>query len=435
MNERPGCADGSDRTDAGSGSLGWAAVPIRRMRVRRTATLLTVLALVSLSVAPAAGATRGQLDDARSTLDQLDARLDTAMDEVDAADARVADARAELTAVRHDLIDARHEAIERHAAEVEARRDAASATRRVQRIADALAQVRSRLDARAADAYVHGSADTPTVLLRGITQADNTHDVAVAVKTVENILAQDTDLVDKARQLASAAEAARSDAQDAYARASQATDEARARQARVHALVQRRTTVLDRIRHARDQAAAVARRIAADRAAQQRLVARLEQALDGLGNVLRTPDPGARLDGPSPAWAGRLPVAGRRFAPAIVGAARRAGLAPRLLAALVWTESAFHPTAVSPVGAIGLAQLMPATARRLGVDPHDPVQNLLGGAHYVRAQIARFDNVRLGLAAYNAGPGRVAASGDVPAIVETQLYVLRIVHRFQRLTG
>lgn len=108
----------------------------------------------------------------------------------------------------------------------------------------------------------------------------------------------------------------------------------------------------------------------------------------------------------------------------------RFDLSPALIEALVWQESRWRANAVSPVGARGLAQLMPGTARELGVDPRDPNANLEGGARYLRAQLDRFDgDVEKALAAYNAGPGRVAAAGGIPRIKETQLYVTSILGR------
>jgi soluble lytic murein transglycosylase-like protein len=104
--------------------------------------------------------------------------------------------------------------------------------------------------------------------------------------------------------------------------------------------------------------------------------------------------------------------------------AAETGLDPKLLHALVIVESAYDPGAVSPVGARGLTQLMPGTARDLGVrDAFDMEQNLRGGAQYLAIQIGRFGDLRLALAAYNSGPGRVARLGRVPDIAETQGYV------------
>lgn len=108
----------------------------------------------------------------------------------------------------------------------------------------------------------------------------------------------------------------------------------------------------------------------------------------------------------------------------------RYDLSPVLIEALVWQESRWNAGAVSPKGAQGLAQLMPGTARQLGVDPRDPYANLEGGARYLREQFDRFDgDLEKALAAYNAGPGRVERAQGVPAIRETQNYVAAIMTR------
>lgn len=116
-------------------------------------------------------------------------------------------------------------------------------------------------------------------------------------------------------------------------------------------------------------------------------------------------------------------------------AAAAHGLSPALLEAVVWQESRWRPSVRSPAGAIGLAQLMPGTARDLGVDPLDPSLNLYGGARYLRQQLDRFGgDVELALAAYNAGPGRVQRAAGIPRIAETQAYVRSIVDRLSRST-
>ena len=125
-----------------------------------------------------------------------------------------------------------------------------------------------------------------------------------------------------------------------------------------------------------------------------------------------------------------------QFATALTQAAAAANVSPTLLAALVWQESRWNPQALSPKGAMGLAQLMPATARYLGVNPADPVANLHGGARYLRQLLDQFDgNVEKALAAYNAGPGRVRSAGGVAAIAETQNYVSSIVRRIAASSG
>ncbi|MFG6546452.1 lytic transglycosylase domain-containing protein [Sulfitobacter sp. 1A13730] len=106
-----------------------------------------------------------------------------------------------------------------------------------------------------------------------------------------------------------------------------------------------------------------------------------------------------------------------------------------LFQALVEAESSYNPTAVSPKGAYGLGQLMPDTARALGVDPHDPSQNLDGSARYLLAQIATFKDIDLALAAYNAGPHRVVEYSGVPPFAETRDYIARIHRIRSRLAG
>ncbi|WP_246849398.1 lytic transglycosylase domain-containing protein [Rubellimicrobium arenae] len=107
-------------------------------------------------------------------------------------------------------------------------------------------------------------------------------------------------------------------------------------------------------------------------------------------------------------------------------AARRHNVPEDLYLRLVQQESGWYQGAVSPKGAIGLAQLMPDTARLLGVDPTDPSQNLEGGARYLRRQYERFGTWDLALAAYNAGPEAVQQYGGVPPYAETQGYVKAI---------
>jgi soluble lytic murein transglycosylase-like protein len=112
------------------------------------------------------------------------------------------------------------------------------------------------------------------------------------------------------------------------------------------------------------------------------------------------------------------------------------GLDPKLLHALVIIESAYNTRAVSPVGARGLTQLMPGTAAELGVrDVFNTEQNLRAGARYLAIQIGRFSDIRLALAAYNAGPNRVARLGRVPDFTETQNYVRDGIDCYLALTA
>lgn len=106
-----------------------------------------------------------------------------------------------------------------------------------------------------------------------------------------------------------------------------------------------------------------------------------------------------------------------------------------LFQANIEVESAYRPAAVSSAGAIGLGQLMPGTARDLGVDPHDTAQNLDGSARYLLAMLARFGTPELALAAYNAGPDAVARHGGIPPFTETQNHVRRVMAVRDRLIG
>jgi hypothetical protein len=103
--------------------------------------------------------------------------------------------------------------------------------------------------------------------------------------------------------------------------------------------------------------------------------------------------------------------------------ANRYDIPPRMALNLVQQESGFNQGAVSPKGALGMAQLMPGTAKELGVDPSDPYQNIEGGMRYLRQQYDRFGDWSLAAAAYNAGPGAVQKYGGIPPFEETQNYV------------
>ncbi len=120
-------------------------------------------------------------------------------------------------------------------------------------------------------------------------------------------------------------------------------------------------------------------------------------------------------------------------------AAKKFSLPESFVRSVMRAESGFAPAAVSPKGAVGLMQLMPETARQLGVDPANPRENAVGGAQYLRELLAKYekdpDQVLLALAAYNAGPGAVERYHGVPPWPETRQYILRVLRDWERSGG
>jgi len=120
----------------------------------------------------------------------------------------------------------------------------------------------------------------------------------------------------------------------------------------------------------------------------------------------------------------------------VAAAARRNGLPPEFVASVVSAESDFQAGAVSPKGAIGLMQLMPATAREYGADPRDPRQNVEAGTQYLRDLLLKYQKddhqVSRALAAYNAGPGAVDRYRGVPPYRETRAYVARVLRKYEK---
>lgn len=155
------------------------------------------------------------------------------------------------------------------------------------------------------------------------------------------------------------------------------------------------------------------------------------------GSILLTdvragaPEEPARARAAGAAALRALPYAG-----IVDAAAAEHALSPALIHAVIRAESNYDAAAVSPKGAVGLMQLMPATARELGVDDaSNPASNIRGGVRYLKQLLERFDDdVALALAAYNAGPAAVVRSGGaIPAYAETRRYVPRVVSEYRRL--
>ena len=118
----------------------------------------------------------------------------------------------------------------------------------------------------------------------------------------------------------------------------------------------------------------------------------------------------------------------------IIKEARRQGLSPILALSVAKQESDFEKTAVSYVGAIGIFQIMPATAKDLDINPYKPEENIKGGIKYLKALKDQFGSTKLALAAYNAGPGNVLRYGGIPPFHETRIYVRNILSYYDYYT-
>lgn len=309
------------------------------------------------------------------------------------------------------------------------------ANRRLRGAVDTWEASRDELDRRVANAYKYGGGADLTVA--AYLDASDLHDVAVVRRAVRMTIADGQRVVGETGRATTAMVEARAevDRSREEARAEQVT--ARRVTARADALVRRQRQLVQQVEATRDEQASIIAQFDQDAAHQLALVRELDRRIAQLGSQLATQLAGkyadGRWDGPAPRWASGLPARGQSWAPRIAEASATNQLDPRLFASVVWTESAFNPAVVSHAGAIGLAQLMPGTAAGMGVDPWNPIENLDGGARYLRAQLNRFGTLDLALAAYNAGPGAVSRYGGIPPYAETQFYVLRVLGHYERL--
>jgi soluble lytic murein transglycosylase-like protein len=421
---------------------------------------LAVVIAAGLLVAPlslGAGAaeddldsTRAELESASRDLDEVTATVRQVGDAVAAADERLRASATQLSEVRAQLDDAVAAADASAAAEREAAADLDAASTDLAELTGRHRDGRDQLAEQAVAAYKRGGTAAPGLLFSGVVRADDLHELAVNRGVLTRVISDQREAVDADAELTRATAAANADVGDARRRAIDAARAAAEERRRVATLVAEQEQLVAAVARERDARQATLAQLEADATARAVLVRELEQrvealeiaaasaripvrvdaALDGTFDGSLAPP----LDGPPPPWAAGLPSAGRSWAATIDAVAAAEGLDGRLLAALVWTESNFRPDAVSHAGAYGMSQLMPGTARGLGVDPRDPVQNLTGGARYLASQLDAFGRVDLALAAYNAGPGRVRGAGNaVPNIVETQLYVVRVLDRYEAL--
>jgi soluble lytic murein transglycosylase-like protein len=413
---------------------------------RRSLAALLAAGVLAVPAGVAVGApaddlatTRDQLEAASRDLDEVTSAVRRTGDEVSAADERLRTATTSLSQVRTQLAQAAAAAEEAGRAERRAAAELATASTTLGELGDRHRDGRVRLAEQAVAAYKRGGDPTAGLLLGGVVRAGDLHEMAVTRGVLARVLTDQRDTVEADVELTRTTAEAAASVGDARRRAVDAARSAAEERRRVETLVAQQeqlVAVVEREATARRETLA---RLEADATARAVLVRDLEARvaeLEQAAVAVRFPPRAVAADGPPPAWAVGLPAVGRPWAATIETVAAAEGIDGRLLAALVWTESNFRPDAVSHVGAYGMSQLMPATARSLGVDPRDPVQNLTGGARYLASQLDAFGRVDLALAAYNAGPGRVRAAGnEVPNIVETQLYVVRVLERFESLSA
>jgi soluble lytic murein transglycosylase-like protein len=417
------------------------------IKVMALVAVVGLLAPVVASPSPAEAddldRTRNELDTVVQNIDRVMAELDAIADQIEAIDRRLGTANAELARIRDELAQAENGIAQAEADEQAALELLAIADARLAEVEAEILSTRARLQGRLVHTFKYGRTTTADLVMRGTVGALNLHDMAVNLATVERLTGDDRDLVagleslaaeqleliDTATAARTAAVAARDAAVEQRDRVAQLETQQRATVNEISADRNRRRAIFAALEADKDQLAALA-------AALTDQIRRLE-----LSNLSVLTPVGGVFTG-TPSWAPRLPTAGQPYAGMIASAGATQGIDGRLLAALVWTESWFRPNAVSSAGAAGLAQLMPATARSLGLrvdstvdERFDPVLNVNAGGRYLRQQIVRFGSVDLGLAAYNAGPGNVIKYGGIPPFPETQFYVYIVMRRYEQIVG
>jgi soluble lytic murein transglycosylase-like protein len=422
-------------------------MPTRTLRVSAAlaclALLLPVLTIPRTADAADLDSTRRELDNVQRNLEELVAQLDAIADEIEAIDRRLGTANAELRRIRADLKLAESGIEAAEADEAAALELLATAEARLAEVQAAIAETRERLQARLVMTFKYGRTTSVDIVMRGTVGALDLHELALTLNAVGRMTDDDRGMVAsldalaaEQRQLIEEATAARVAAVNARDAAKRQRDRIAGLEAEQRAVVleidrdrRRRQAVFDELEADKDKLAALAAVLLAE-------IRRLE-----LANLPYLMPVGGVFVG-VPSWSSRLPVGGQPYSALIASAAATQGVDGRLLAALVWSESAFRPNAVSRAGAAGLSQLMPATARGLGlrvdssVDQRfDPELNLNAGARYLRQQIVRFGSLELGLAAYNAGPGNVIRYGGIPPFAETQFYVYIVMRRYAQIVG
>lgn len=157
------------------------------------------------------------------------------------------------------------------------------------------------------------------------------------------------------------------------------------------------------------------------------------------GSVAASDNSGSSLTGSTSLTATKSAMSSAKsgaYSTFIQDSAQKYQLDPNLIKAVIAVESNFNPAARSSAGAMGLMQLMPGTARGLGVtDPFDPAQNIEGGSKFLKQMLDGFGDVSLALAAYNAGPGNVKKYGGIPPFAETKRYVEKVLAAWETYKG
>lgn len=405
--------------------------------LRQARAAIVVVALLAPTALPPAASAQ-ELDANRAQED-----IRGAHDDLDDLDRAIAAARRELEAIEESLHLRTAEQTRLEEALAEAREDERAARERTRRVEARLAVLDEELDAlegrlevhqdavddRAATAYKLGTPVPVGALATAILASEDLHDIAARSRALRVASAIDREVVAEARVLITSTVRVRANVTELREQRIAEQRIVRDARERAQAVADQHAALTDEVAAEHARRATVLNELEGDRNRNQALLARIYDQIEDLAAELET----AMLDGAPPGWEARLPSGGLRWAGPISGAATRAGIDSRLLAAVVWTESSFREGAVSSSGAIGLAQLMPATARGLGVDPHNPTENLAGGARYLSYQLRSFGTVHLALAAYNAGPGAVRRAGGIPHVLQTQLYVLIVLDRLHGL--
>ena len=413
-----------------------------------TATVASLVLLVPAVVAPTPAAadleeTEQELENVQRDLTSIVAQLDEIAAEIGQIDARLNQATSELRRIRGELASAEDGIATADADEVEALERLAVADARLGEVETLITETRSRLQARLVQTFKYGRTSAADIIMRGTVGALNLHELALTLNAVGRITDDDRGLVQEMEDLAAEQRDLIEEATAARVAAVAARDAAVRQRDRVAVLEAEQRSVVGAIDADRARRQAVFDDLEADKDALAALAAVLAEEIRQLQTSdlnMILPVGGAFVG--VPGWSGRLPAHGQPYSALIASAAATQGVDGRLLAALAWSESSFRPNAVSRAGAAGLTQLMPATARGLGlrvdstVDQRfDPELNLNAGARYLRQQIVRFGSVELGLAAYNAGPGNVVRYGGIPPFAETQFYVYIVLTRFNQVAG